>query len=79
MGEITFTGGAPYDLPLAQRAEANALGDVVQMTFFVLPPAQQESPTVPVHVRMTHKQALALAIQLKTEAMNAELAARSKG
>lgn len=78
MGEVSFTGGAPYDLPFAQSAKAEAVEDTVQLTFDVLADGQQGSKLIHVHVRMTHDVARGLAAQMQPCAVTAERRALHK-
>lgn len=63
MGEITFTGEAPYDLLLAQAAGAQAVGTNVVVTLTVN--AQNKlQPPVPVRFELTVAIAQSLALQI---------------
>ena len=72
MGTINFTGGAPYELPVAQTATASAVDDTVQIRFEILLGAEHGSSPVPVLVRMTYPKARELAAQLMPSAIAAE-------
>jgi hypothetical protein len=73
---VTFVGEPPFQLPLLQNAQADALDETVLMTLYGLIDGHGPSP-VPMMVQMTGKTALALSAQLSRAGLAAELKARS--
>jgi len=69
MGVVSFTGGAPYELPVAQSATARAVDDTVEIRFEMLLGAEHGTYPVPVLVRLTYPMARALGAQLQPAAM----------
>jgi hypothetical protein len=69
---IEFEGAPPYELPVAQAAEARPTEDgLVELTFRVSLPGKL--PTLaPVRIRLSHETALGLGIQTKIAAETAE-------
>lgn len=74
MGIISFEGDPPYDLPLAQTAEARSEGEIVDLILTVSAPDIQPEP-----VPMTWKKARELGGQLGPAALAAEMRARGLG
>jgi hypothetical protein len=72
--KITFEGVPPYELPVVQTAKAQATGEIVEMTLYVLAEGQE---LVPIHVPMTLATARTLGSKLATAAIQAELETRS--
>jgi hypothetical protein len=75
---IEFQGDPPFDLPVAQTAEARAEGEIVELILTVSVPAIQPMP-VRVHVPMTWEKARALGVQLGPVSLAAEMRARRRG
>ena len=69
---IKFEGDPPYDLPLAQSAEARAEGITVELVLRVSIPGKQPSPA-PVRVQMMPEVARTLATQMQPCATAAEM------
>jgi hypothetical protein len=72
---IIFEGDPPYDLPIAQSAEARSVDETVELTLRVSVPGKRPSPA-PIRVQMTAEVARALSAQLQPAATMAELQAR---
>lgn len=67
---VIFEGPAPFHLPAAQRATANAQGDHVCMTLHVL--IDGHDGTQPVDIQMTPGVAQGLSVALQRSALEAE-------
>lgn len=74
---IVFDGDPPYDLPVAQAAEASAEGDTVLLTVRVILPGKLPSPA-PVRVALPLSVAEALAAQIQPAVIAARARKRSK-
>lgn len=74
--KVIFEGDPPFQLPVLQKAQADALDETVLMTLYALIDGQGPSP-VPMMVQMTATTALALSAQLGRAGLAAELKARS--
>jgi hypothetical protein len=75
--KVTFAGGPPYELPLTQNAQADALDDTVMLTLYALIP--ELGPTLfPITTPMTWKVATALSVQLARAGLAAELKSQSR-
>jgi hypothetical protein len=72
VGEITYQGDAPFSLPTAQSARADAVGGTVEVVVFVNVPGRATAP-VPIRIPMLHKTAKLLAEELGKAAINAEI------
>jgi hypothetical protein len=77
MGKITFEGGPPYTLPVAQDASASAVDETVEVTLRVVVPGNLPSPA-PIRVQMTADVARTLHAQLQPAIIVAEARARRK-
>jgi hypothetical protein len=75
MGTIQFQGDPPYDLPVAQTAEAQAVGETAELILRVIVPGKLPSPA-PIRVQMTAAVARGLSNQLQAVATTAEMRAR---
>jgi hypothetical protein len=74
---IKFEGAPPFDLPVAQTAEALAVGETVEVILTVSLP--DISPRlVQIRAQMTWKTARDLGIQLAPVSMTAEINARHR-
>jgi hypothetical protein len=78
MGTVEFQGDPPYDLPVAQTAEALAEGENVELTLRVSLPGKLPSPA-PIRVQMTAAVARAVGGQMGAAATAAEMRARRQG
>jgi hypothetical protein len=75
MTDIKLVGAPPFDLPIAQSAEARAEGEIVQLILTVLSPGTPQR-LAQVRVPMTWETARALGSQLGPVSMTAEIRAR---
>jgi hypothetical protein len=75
MGEIIFEGNPPFDLPVAQTAEARVEGETVEMFLTVSVPEVKPTP-VRIRVAMTWETAAKLGVQLGPVSATAERNAR---
>lgn len=69
---IHFLEGPPYDLGLAQTANADAIGDVVELSMTISAPEIRLQP-VTVRVMLTHSVAADLVKRLRSAAVRAGL------
>ena len=69
---IKFEGDPPYDLPIAQSAEARAEGINVELVLYVSVPGKLPSPA-PVRVQMKPEIAWTLVTQMQPCATAAEM------
>jgi hypothetical protein len=72
--DIIFEGQPPYALPPAQSAKAHAVGDVVMVTLYVAIRDKRPSPS-PIQIQMTAQVTQALAAQLRSAGVTAEVQA----
>ncbi len=75
MGEVKFTGDPPYELPIAQNVEVEAVDTIVQVTLRVSMSRKRPDPA-PIRVRFPLPVAQALLSKLKVHVFRAERNAR---
>jgi hypothetical protein len=68
MGEVSFQGSAPYGLPAAQDARAQAVSENVSLTLYCAVAGSQK----PVEVQMTRDVAKTIAAVLTAASIQAE-------
>jgi hypothetical protein len=64
MGEISFRGDPPYELPIAQGAEARAVDILIEVTLRISAPHKRPDPA-PIRVRLPLEMAQSLRSQLQ--------------
>jgi hypothetical protein len=74
---IIYKGQPPFALPIAQSAEARAVGETVELTVLVIAPEQGPIP-FPVRVPLPLEVARGVASQMQPCIVTAEVNARRK-